>query len=177
MKETRKMWMPMALGVLLVAVLVGVAGAVPNELPEASPGAKLTIPAAHFNPIAPGCDYENAGNYVTLNYGTCIFHAPLFFLPRSVYRINSITIYAEDNNANKDLCVKLFRVNPAAAPEVNEEMATLCTTGQVTGIRTLTTTAINPHIIGWHHGAYLWLEIPGRINLSLYGVKIDYSIP
>jgi len=175
MKRTKKMWMPIALGMLLMAVLVGVAGGMPNELPQASAGIMVTIPPAAFNPVAPGCDYLNAGHYVTVNGGTCTFHAPLFFPPGRPLRVNRIIIYAEDNNENKDLCVKLFRMNPATTPVANEEMATVCTTGKDSAVRTFTTTAISPDGIAWDHGPYLWLEIPGRIGLSLYGVKLDYT--
>lgn len=65
MKKVKKLWMPLLLGVLLMAALVGVAGARPNARPEASPALQDHMISAHH------CigeddteDYEFFGNYL-----------------------------------------------------------------------------------------------------------------
>lgn len=172
MEKIKKMLMPVLLGSLLVAILVGVAGASRNDRPLASPGTKLTIPAAYFHPVNDDCDYENSGVYLYLISGTCTFTAPVFF-PGKV-RVNSITLYAYDNNASHDIGVNLYRTVPHKVTE--KLMGFASTNGSsptLPRVFTDSSLAFNP--VRRTHGAYLWLTIGDNDSLDFYGVRIDYT--
>ena len=65
MKSGKSWWMPVLLGVLLMAILVGVAGARPNEKAQAASGTRqLIIGAADFYPINNTYAFYNDGYYL-----------------------------------------------------------------------------------------------------------------
>ena len=63
MKSGKSWWMPVLLGMLLMAILVGAAGARPNERAQAVSGTRqLIIEAADFYPINNTFAFWNAGS-------------------------------------------------------------------------------------------------------------------
>ena len=170
MTRTRRLWVPLLMGLLVAGMLgVGGGGAVAAE-PRLTT-VSVMIPAAAFFPTLDDWDYGNSGFGLYVTSGSGNFIAPLTF-PVPVVNIKKITLYAYDNDGLKEVCVTLYRARPADAAED--------TTGQVCTLdgsapQYASTTLISPRrVTTASQGAYLWVSIGGP-GLWLYGVKVNYS--
>jgi hypothetical protein len=157
------------LAVLLVAVLVGPSGAAE---PRAAVTRVITIPAAAFHPNTKEVDFGNNGSFLALYSGTGYFLAPVFFESRDV-TVNSIILYAHDNNATDDTCAFLYRTTPWNSSE--EQMGYVCSTGASPSGRNFTETSLIPRKVTGAYGPYLWLYLPTSANLSVHAVRINYT--
>ncbi len=101
MKRAKKWWMPVLLGVLLMAILVGVAGARPNERAQAASGTRqLIIQAADFYPVNNTSAFFNGGNFVTslVNGSNTVLVAPVQFPAPYYVTVEKVQWFAYDNN-------------------------------------------------------------------------------
>lgn len=172
MKEIKKWWVAVLLGLLLMATLVGVMFARPGARPNAGASKTLTVPAAAFVPIKDDMDWYNNGSYIQLDSGTGVFIASVQFPGRVT--VESITLYAYDNNGSAQVCAYLFRSTPPTGNE--ESMAGVCSTGASdTDPRLFTTTLISPNRVTRRHGVYLEIMFYGSSDLRVYGVKIKHA--
>jgi hypothetical protein len=91
---------PVLLGVLLIATLVGVAGARPNARPEASPALVdymfSGFNCAHWNAAA--STLGSATAYLSCTAGSCAFACPIKPPHEGLIRVQRLAMYAFDND-------------------------------------------------------------------------------
>ena len=97
MKKGKKWWMPLLSGGLLMAILVGVAGARPNARPLAANWVNHTVSAYHCIPVSHNWNWWYNGFYLSCLSGTCNFYCPIRPPHEGSVRIQRLTMYAFDN--------------------------------------------------------------------------------
>ncbi len=179
MKSGKSWWMPVMLGVLLMAVLVGVAGARPNERAQAASGTRqLIIGAADFYPANNTYAFFNGGNFVTslVNGSNTILVAPVQFPAPYWVTVEKVQLFAYDNNTTGRIMMWLERTKPSVGSKT--QMAYIDTgyafADSVNNPRTWTTTSISSSVVNPANGAYLDVVISDDSRLDLYGVRIFY---
>jgi hypothetical protein len=175
MKNVKKYWMVVVQAGLLIATLVGVAGARPNDRPMAAISRRITIPGAHFIPHDDDDLYYNGGYLIRseTDGSSEYFYAPVVFPTGQAVVVESVTFYALDNNASYDMCVELHRTDPTAGTGVI--MAEVWSSGDsVTDPRSFTDSTVSNNPVKHGKGVFLWLEIEDDTHLNLYGVRIQY---
>jgi hypothetical protein len=113
MKKLKMLWMPVLLGALLMATLVGVASARPNARPEASP-ALVDYMFGPYNcismwaqPVAYAEDSMGCGS------GTCGFVCPMKPPHEGLIRVQRLAMYAYDNDGTATgIAIVLFHQYP-----------------------------------------------------------------
>lgn len=94
-------------------------------------------------------------------------------LPDNVM-VKSLILYTRDNVGGEDICVTLFRDEPANFTAT--EMGSVCSSGETPVFQSTSTWSIGPQFISAHHDAYLYLTLTKyNDNLAFYGVKIRYQ--
>ena len=184
MKKTKKSWIALLLGGLLLATLAGAVWARPQGRPAAHGTAykldrpkahhggfhyTVTIPAAHFHPMIDGLNWLNNGDYIRMDSGSGWFTAAVPMLPGN-RTVESVTMYVMDNNGAAQASVTLYRTKTDGT---RQGMAYIATTGSSGSIRSFSDTSISPSTIWGGHGAYLYLVI-GATDISVYAVQIKY---
>jgi hypothetical protein len=175
MKRVKNWWLPMLLGAVLMATLVSVAGARPADRPMAAISRRITIPAGHFIPADHNVTWYNGGFTLQSDSDKSLewFSAPVVFPTGQSVVVESVTLYAYDNNSLYDLCLWLYRTDPTAGNEV--EMAEACSTGwMITNPRHFTDSSIANNPVKHGKGVYLYLNIEDDTDLKVYGVRIQY---
>jgi len=179
MKSGKSWWMPVLLGVLLMAILVGVAGARPNERAQAASGTRqLIIQAADFYPINNTYAFFNNGwmLWSNANMSNVYFTAPVQFPAPYYVTVEKVQLFAYDNNSTGHIMMDLYRTKPSVGTETS--MAYIDTgyafADPVNNPRTWTDTSISPSVVNPANGTYLWVEISDDSALYLYGVRIFY---
>jgi len=178
MKSGKSWWMPVLLGVLLVAVLVGVAGARPNERAQGASGTRqLIIQAADFYPATNTFAFVNNGYYLysDLDGSVVRFIAPVQFPAPYYVTVEKVQLFAYDNNTTGQIRMGLVRTKPSVGTQTS--MAFIHTgyaSADPVIPRTWTDTSISPNVKNPAHGTYLWVQISDDTALDLYGVRIFY---
>jgi hypothetical protein len=176
MKEVKKYWMVVLLGAVLVAAFVGPAGARPDQSPEA--GAltrRITVPAGHFFPQTDGTNWTNNGAnlHSDVSGSPVCFTAPVVFPTGQSVVVESITLYALDDNGADDMYLRLYKTDPTGGDEL--EMAHVSTSGSSsTDPRHFTDGTIENNPVKHGRGVYLWLCLEDNYELYFYGVRIEY---
>jgi hypothetical protein len=113
MKRMKRLCMPVLLGVLLMATLVGVAGARPNARPEASPQLQnYTISAHHCIPVSDTTDFALGYEHVQCNSTVCALSCPIKPpTEKGMIRAQRLAMWAYDNAAG-DVCIYLIHLYP-----------------------------------------------------------------
>jgi hypothetical protein len=159
---------------VLMSTLVGVAWARPNGRPVAAVTRRITIPAGHFIPTTDNWDYLNYGYYVRAVSGNANYSVPVVFPTGQAVVVESVTLYAYDDDLDEGICLALKRTDPTAGTEV--DMASVCSTGSsTTNPRSFTDSSISYNPVKHGKGVYLflWIEDFG-LSLKAYGVRIQY---
>ncbi len=178
MKSGKSWWMPVLLGVVLITVLVGVAGAKPNGRSQAASGTRqLIIQAADFYPTNNTSAFFSNGYYLysKVDGSNVVFIAPVQF-PASYYvTVEKVQLFAYDNNSTDRIEMALYRTKPSVGTRT---LMAYISTGLAftdpTNPRTWTDTSISPSVVNPAHGTYLSVSISDDTNLRLYGVRIFY---
>jgi len=175
MTALRRLWAPVLVA-LLVAVLVGPAGGAVMAVESRTTVRTITIPGGAFIPTNDDAGYQNDG-YQVVVVGPAVdgeFTAQLFF-EAPVVRIKKMVLYAYDNGGDA-VCVGMYRTTPGVGWE--EEMGTVCSTGDTNGVRSFTQRTFNTQRVTGHYGPYLYLWLPGTYSngYSFYAVRITYAI-
>jgi len=179
MDRLHNAWKPMLLGLVLLSVLVGVAGAVPTDQPSAlSTRRQLLICAADFNPINNTTGYSNNGHVLqsSLDNTDQFFMAPVEF-PYSLWvTIDRVELFAYDNNNTGRIQTWLYLSSPSSGTET--DIASLDTgfayVDPANNPHTWQTTAISPNVKNPANDVYVYVDITDDSNLWLYGVRIFY---
>jgi hypothetical protein len=175
MKRVKKYWMVVLLGGLLMATLVGVAGARPNDRPMAALSRRITIPAGHFIPHDDDDLYENSGYKIEsgTDASSEYFVAPVVFPTGQAVVVESITLYAYDGHGSYDMCLTLYRTDPTAGTQA--DMANVCSSDMsTTDPRSFTDSSIDNNPVKHGKGVYLWLDIEDDTVMRFYGARIEY---
>jgi len=134
---------------------------------------RVTIPAAHFVPVEDTDSYENDGDKLSPTTGSASFAAPIPYSYDGTDHIfiTRVELLAYDNDAVGQVCLDVFRAEPANATE--SAMGWACTDDSMTDPQSLLSI---PHTRRVNAGqrAYLWVYL-GSPNVSLYGVRVTYT--
>ena len=179
MKRAKNWWMPVLLGVLLMGILVGVAGARPNERAQAASGTRqLIIQAADFYPTNNTSAFYNAGYYLTsyVNMSNVIFTAPVQFPAPYYVTVEKVQLFAYDNNTTGHIKMWLMRTKPSVGTEIVTAYIDTgyAFTDPVNIPRTWTDTSISASVVNPANGTYVRVAISDDSLLDLYGVRIFY---
>ena len=169
MKKAKKWWIPLLLGAMIMATLVGVVWARPKSHHGGS-HYKIIIPGSAFHPNYDGMNwYAGYGNvHMDSGYGEFTAAVPM---PPGKKTVQKVTLYVEDNNASLKACVSLERLK---VDSTSRTMAYVCSpTGTSGGIQGYSQTSISPSTIRGRHTQYLYLDIYGP-NIDVWAVKIEY---
>jgi pectin methylesterase-like acyl-CoA thioesterase len=174
MKTLRRLSIPVLLGVLLIATLVGVASARPNVRPQEQAWMVLTVPASNIHPALGATNYTNLGQYFE-TAGSSWYQAPVNFPAAGEQAVGAVnvkrlTLYAQDNSA-ADVCVYLSKSYPPTQAEA--WMAFVCSSDAAPGTRSFTDTSIVANPVYRTQGAYL--EISLNAGPQINGFFIHYT--
>jgi hypothetical protein len=126
MRNVKRLWMPLLLGALLIATLVGVAGARPNARPEASPQlVNWMISAHHCIPRDDTTDWDILPQYAECESAACTFYCPIKPPHEGVIRVQRLAMYVFDNTVG-NICISLAQVYPKSATYVYR-LSSACT--------------------------------------------------
>jgi hypothetical protein len=130
MPRIKRLWMPVLLGVILVAALVGAASAKPNARPQQQAWRVLTIPAATCDPDDDSNDWSASVANLQCDVGWCDFYCAVDFPAAGEQAVGAInvrrvTMYAYDNNigAGDYARVRLHKTYPPSAGAVEMAVA------------------------------------------------------
>jgi hypothetical protein len=179
MKKARKLWVPVLLGVLLIALMVGVAGAGTSNRPSGAlgPTAYITVPGAAFNPSQDEVEWYNYGQWIRNDsLSDYRFYAgPIVFPYAGTVQIKQVVLVAYDNNpgTNAEACATLYK--NAFMTGAEQAMASVCSTGSDPAVRRFATTAISPNQVNpkWA-GCYVCLMLRAGTEIQAYAVRIAY---
>ena len=180
MKRVHKWWTPLLLGAALVAVLVGVAAALPPEKPSAaSPPRQVVLGAADFYTSTHANEYVNTGVmlYMEKDQTYQYFVAPVNFVAPYWVTVDKVELFAYDNNTSGNIVMDLFRVKPSTlswAPMAS--IGTGVAFADTADPRTWQTTAISPNVVNPANDVYVSLLMTDDTDLFLYGVRIWYHV-
>jgi len=179
MNRLQNAWRPLLLGLVLLSVLVGVAGAVPTDQPSAlSTRRQLMICAADFNPVNNTTAYSNNGLVLQSNVENAhqFFMAPVEF-PYSLWvTIDKVELFAYDNNNTGRIETYLYLSSPTSGSQAG--IAYLDTgfayVDPVNDPHTWQDTTISPNVKNPANDVYVYVDISDDTSLWLYGVRIFY---
>ena len=181
MKRLHNWWTPILLVAARMAVLVGVAAAVPPEKPSAaSPPRQVVLCAADFYPTHDTNEYVNYGQTLSTTKDRTIywFLAPVNFVAPYWVTVDKVELFAYDNNTSARILMRLFRIKPSSGAE--SQMAFIDTgdtfADPLNNPRTWQTTAISPNVVNPANDVYIYLSIDDDTSLYLYGVRIWYHL-
>jgi hypothetical protein len=178
MDRVRKLWISVLLGVLLIAAMVGVAGAGRNNRPHGAlgPTAYITVPAAAFNPVQEGANWYNYGYYL-LNESPSSWDflaGPIVFPHSGTVQITEIVLVAVDNDgaASAEVCAWVVRSSFSGG---SDQMGSVCSTGSAPDLRHFKTTSISPARVNpkWH-GCYVKVRLGPTVAVGAASVRIAY---
>jgi hypothetical protein len=180
MKRIRKWWLPLLLGALLTALLMGAAAARPRQQAQAAVTKKLTISMAEFSPIYDSAyipsPHEKYGDYLhsRLDESPIELVAPVQFPHDGQVTVEKLELIAWDQNPDFRATLQLFRTNPSKL-ESRTEMAAISTGDSwAGGYHAWTEPDVTPRRVTTSHQAWLLLWLFDDTDLSVFGVRIYY---
>jgi hypothetical protein len=180
MEKAKKLWIPVLLGVLLITLMVGVAGAGENNRSSGAlgPTAYITVPAAAFSPSQDEVEWYNYGQWIRNDsLSDYRFYAgPIVFPHAGKVQITQIVLVAYDNNSGTtaEACATLYRSKFLTGAE--ESMASICSTGSDPSVRRFATPNISPNEINPKYtSCYVSLMLRVGTEIRAYDVRIAYK--
>ena len=171
MKEVKKSWMAVVMGVILVGTLVGVVWARPNDRPEAQDiTRKVTLTGADFVPVDDTDDWYIDGPDVFCESGNCVFSAPVVFPCLPSVTVERIKLHVWDNNFGGNASAQLYRAHPPTATHVWLGKAE--SPAGIVGLQTYTSDPINK-VVWPSQRAFISLWIGGQ-DTKVFGVTVEY---
>jgi len=179
MEKSKKLWIAVLSCVLLIALMVGVAGARGNDRTSGTlgPTAYITVPGAAFNPIDEGADWYNYGQWIRNDSlsDERFYAGPIVFPHAGAVQITEVVLSAYDNNpgATAEACATVWRSVFASGAE--QSMASVCSTGSATGVRKFSAPTISPNTVNpQRHACYASLVLRVGTEIRAYAVRIAY---
>jgi len=175
MNRLQNVWKPMLLGALLMLVLVGVAGAVPTDRPNAlSTRRQIMISPADFYPTAEGYTYVNSGDSLYMFSGPGWFMAPVDFPYPLWVTIDKLELFAYDNNSAGRIEAYLYLGSPASFGHQEIGYVETGVSYASPAYGTWQDTTISPNVKNPANDVYLRVYINADTNLKLFGVRVFY---
>jgi hypothetical protein len=180
MKRLTSAWTPVLLGAILMATLVGVAGAVPTEKPSGlSAQRQMVLTAADFYPNSHQAQYYNSGSYLSTaeNQIYRYFLAPVDFPAPYWVTIDKFELFAYDNSSAGQLTADLQLTKPATGADTSIAFIdTEYLSSDPAMPHIWETTAISPNVKNPANDLYVRVLISDDTDLRLYGVRIWYRV-
>jgi hypothetical protein len=179
MKRIKRLWMPMLLGVLLIATVVGAASARPKARPREQAWRVLTVPPSACTSRDDGHAWWHSPHKLECQEGgaTCSFLCPVNFPAAGEQAVGAVnvkrlTMYFYDNSAN-DINAGLFKSYPPTGAGV--VMAGVAPTGALADDprAALDSTIVNNPVYRVQ-GPYIWVDA-ACCNIYLYGFFVHYT--
>jgi hypothetical protein len=182
MKSVRKWWLPLLLGALLTALLMGAAAATPTQQPQAAKATKeLTISMAEFRPYydsaySPSPHYKRGSCLLSMvHHGPLTFVAPVQFPHAGLVTVEKLELIGRDANSDCQAQLYLMRANPYKADTTKRAVAGIRTGDDwAGGEHVWSTSSVSPRYITTGHNAWLKLTLTDDTDLAVYGVRIYY---
>jgi hypothetical protein len=179
MKRTKRLFIPVVLGVVLIAAVVGVASARPDARPLAQPWRVLTVPAHACTARSDNTDYQFMAGYVECQSGTCDIICPMEFPAAGEQAVGAInvkrfTMYVRDNDgdAGDNIVAYLRKTYPMGG--AYQEMAQASSVESASVPQVVMDTSIENNPIYRSQAAYAWFRLETG-TLRLYGSYIHYT--
>jgi hypothetical protein len=172
MKKVKRLWMPLLLGALLMATLVGVAGARPNARPEASPQlVDHMFSAQHCIPLHSAAAWLFQQPYLRCPGASCGFVCPVKPPYEGLIRVQRLAVYVHDNGTGQ-VCIWLDHVYPKTGAYVSR-INNQCTTDN----------AADPQVISYNPANFKVSQLQdlyiaatfSATTQKLYGFKLKYE--
>jgi hypothetical protein len=152
-----------------------VVGWTPDGHPGGGGGGRAqSAPYGRPFPEDDGINWDNEGYYIKSDtHGSWEwFCAPVVFPTGQAVVVESITLYAYDDNGSDNVCAYLSRTDLAAGSQMT--MGSICSTGASASVRHFTESTISGNPLKHGKGIYLSLAIQDDTDLYAYGVRIQY---
>jgi hypothetical protein len=177
MKSRKTLWMPMLLGMLLMATMAGLASARPNARPLGQAWRVLTIPTQACIPKNDDIDYNHTTDYVECDTGTCWWVCPADFPAAGEQAVGAVnvkrlTYYCYDNDASQYAWAWLRKTHPPSG--AHQIMAGVQSAESADDPQTVMDTTIENNPIYRVQGPYIWLKMEGSL-IRVYGIFIHYT--
>jgi hypothetical protein len=177
MKSLKRLWVPVLLGILLIATVAGVASARPNARPQQQAWRVLTVPTSACGPYANTQDFVLLGNYLRCDTGTCDLLCPVYFPAAGeqavgAVNVKRVTMYAWDNYPAQKVEFTLLKDYPPSGGRAEMAYAEAPAVGADPQAVVDSTIANNP--IYRVQAPYLWLFVGGPAP-KVYGFFIHYT--
>jgi hypothetical protein len=180
MRKSKMLWVPVLLGVLLVATVVGVANARPNARPLEQPWRVLTVGSHACIPADDVANWDHWDRYVECDSGWCWFVCPLNFPAAGEQAVGAInvkrlTMYVYDyDGTGQDTEVWLEKTYPVNASVL--DMAHVGTLGSsTTDPQVLIDTTIAGNPVYRTQSPYRFLGIEASTLIKVYGFFVHYT--
>jgi hypothetical protein len=172
MKRMKTLWMPVLLGALLMATVVGVAGARPNARPEASPALVNHMFSAVFcGPGEDGLDWSINPGHLSCDTAPCRFICKTRPPHEGLIRVQRLALYVYDNAAG-DVCLWLGHVYPTTGTYVFR-LENQCTANNTADPQVVVYNPAN-FKVSLLQDVGVAVEFSG-ITQRLYGFKVKYE--
>jgi hypothetical protein len=179
MRRIKRLWIPVLLGAVLIATLVGVAGARPNARPLAQPWRVLAVPAHACIPRDEAEDYLYQAGYLVCETGSCAFVCPMDFPAAGEQAVGAInvkrlTAYVLDGDGSASNVMTYLRKTYPMGGNSWQTMATASSIDGPSDPQTAMDTSIDNNPIYRSQAPYVWVSLL-TANLRLYGLYIHYT--
>jgi hypothetical protein len=182
MKKAKTLWVPALLGMLLLAILVGVAGARPDARPQQQAWRVLSVAPGACLAAVGNTDWVNAGYELHCSDAVaCLWHCPLDFPAAGEQAVGAVhikrfTMYAFDNNAtpNTNVSAYLSKMYPPTHKDVT--MAHFATSGgEPTDPQVLVDTTIQHNPVYRTQAPYISIVGSNSTSVKVYGFFVHYT--
>jgi hypothetical protein len=179
MKQVRRIWMPLLLGMVLVATLVGVATARPSARPQQQAWRVLTVPAHTCNPMTEDTDYNYYDWGLGCNGFSCPFVCPMDFPAAGEQAVGAInvkrvTAYVLDNDGTaSDIDFYFRKIYPMGGDAV-QVMAEASSTDSPSDPQEVMDTTVVSNPVYRSQAPYVWV-VMNTSGHRLYGVYVHYT--
>jgi hypothetical protein len=176
MRQMKRLWAPLLLGVLLMATLAGVASARPSARPLEQTWRVLTVPAGDCVPNDSDDSWSAAATSVRCDTGSCMWHCVVHFPAAGeqavgAVNVKRVTMYAKDNGTSS----AGFYLWTTYPPNANGQiMATGTTVNSTADPQVVMDTSIDYNPVYRSQAPVMWLSI-GATNIFVYGFYIHYT--
>jgi hypothetical protein len=176
MKEMKRLWAPMLLGVLLMASLAGAASAKPNARPQEQAWRVLTVAAVECIPYDADEDWTSSILEVRCETGTCMWHCVVHFPAAGeqavgAVNVKRVTMFALDIVGGKASFALWNTYPPGAGGQL---MAQGTTVASAANPQTVMDTSIDNNPVYRSQAPIMRLSINGT-NIPMYGFYIHYT--
>jgi hypothetical protein len=178
MRRINRLWIPVLLGVVLIATLVGAASARPNARPLAQPWRVLAISSRDCIPTDDADDWEHHDRHLECGAATCAFVCPVVFPAAGEQAVGAVnvkrlTVYIYDNAGGVAPNVYLDKTYPLNG-SVTEMAKVQTTDASATDPQTIMDTSIVANPVYRVQVPSLWVSLLAG-NIRFYGAFIHYT--